>query len=119
MPPQSPAGAQIPPPPPSRPPPQSALQPPGIAPPASVPSAPPIASGVPSVPSAPVARYERARWDELPAWDTSQADAWPAWLKSCAAFRQQAVQSSWLWLCAAADGIARNDAGPASVDRCP
>jgi membrane-bound lytic murein transglycosylase A len=62
----------------------------------------------PLVPIAPAPRYEKAAWPDLPGWGSdSQTDAWPGWLRSCNARRQQA---QWLRVCSDTIGIPPNDA---------
>lgn len=52
-------------------------------------------------------RYDRATWADVPGWGVeSIADAWPAWLRSCNALRQQPV---WQRVCADATAIGRAD----------
>lgn len=98
------------------PPPVAPEAPPVVPAPAPPPPQPPVTAQPESVPVAPIVplapvavpRYEKAAWSELPGWGgDGQIDAWPGWVRSCNALRQQAL---WQRVCSEALNIPANDA---------
>jgi membrane-bound lytic murein transglycosylase A len=93
------------------PPPATPEAPPVVSAPALPPSQPPVVAPPPEAPPvAPAAllRYEKAVWSELPGWGgDGQIDAWPGWVRSCDAIRQQVL---WQRVCSEILSVSVSDA---------
>ena len=57
-----------------------------------------------------IASFRSVAWQDLPGWQEDDlTQAWPAWLKSCDAFRKRNSEINWKQACSQASGISGRD----------